>query len=341
MNTRFIDRFAFSQQISLISLGATKDRVQSLIGKPDRVMRIENERDGFYGDYSIPLDQRGDEVWLYGAAESPHFSSLGQVRFGADGLVSDVSGQGHPDLRLRAVPEADLRIILRRVHELSPICGSIYNPLPTIKLANFLLQFDRDLCCAILREYVRVCGAEGWAADCFSVLLLTMFVPCPPLTHFPLPCIGEIAPAPPVDRSLASTYPVLVCQDVPFCLITGRLLAGVLSPLPIIDYFQSHGNLRLKALAPPDNAATLLEQLSTHPLLSSDKWLEKEVDRYNMLWILLTQTLRLVGSFYHPSLPSQTPNLPEEIWREWNTHRDNLRVINSYWKPSDQVYYVR
>lgn len=251
-----VERAAFARLLATIAPDTGASEVLDLLGPPGDV-RTELDPGGI-------VACRTTEVWVYGADRHLGPGTLGTVHVQADGTVQYVFGGGGAPLVDPALPEADLRRLLRTLDAVRGYDGQS-DPLRLVQAVNALWPLGRDRALAVISEYLRVSSEfesrEG--RDGVFLVLRLLFDPPPGEAHPPL-LVGGPSPDEPDDPTLLPRFPLVLVDDVPVCVVVGYTLFGMAQPPEEhVEWYRAHGVLRPAPLAPPAAPLAALERFAT------------------------------------------------------------------------------
>jgi hypothetical protein len=250
----FRDRRAFAEKLAWVPDGATKQEVEKKLGKPDDVLSGAGTR------YTT-----ADKIWCYGTAGHGSLPTLGQVLF-IKGRVSREVG-GHPALVVdKSMDEAALRAAMRFLHPVPRGEGN-NDPLHLIRVVNYLQPLGKQKALAVIREYIRVTGADPILLSWLVQLLHTLFDPPKPPGYLKEVYTG--LPVAPGNRTLIPRFPIVIKGDVPFSLVySGAPIGGTVAGLEYhVDYIRKQCQIRSLPLRPPDDPYASFKKL-----LASAEW---------------------------------------------------------------------
>jgi len=289
-------RRRFAELISQIQIGDSLTDVHRQLGGPDSAV----ESDVFF--MSHPRFQYVAQVWLYGVSGTDVFPTLGQVWLGHDQTVVHVVGGGVVDSELAAVEEPELRWFLRVFARGPALTGEHFDPLLTIQCVNRLQRIGKSLALSIVREYMRISGADHVVGEAAVALILRiLFESSNHPSILPSAAFGTPTPNPPADQSILRRYPLELILDIPLNLttrISPALSTGVYDIKPLIAYYQDHGIVRPSPLSPAANPFIALKEFISFPLWNSGNWLTKPGEREQLLRALIRQVFTLSRSVY-------------------------------------------
>jgi hypothetical protein len=264
--------------------------VLAILGKPDDV-RTEYDPGGI-------RTTRTKEIWCYGTNGHLTFPTLGRVYIDQNAKTQYIfGGRGKPP-EAGTFKEEQLRELLRLIDRAPELQGHRFDPLPIIQIVDALQPLGKEMALAAIREYLRVASEHHSDAREGLFVVLRVLFEIPADTGY-MPRVGLGAPWPPepkADPKAAPRFPVVLVEDVPVLLVSGYELSGVEQPVEEhVDYFNKHGQLRVKPLHP------------THkPLAAYDRFVDSYLrlycedarSRQNGKLMVINQLLRLVDSVY-------------------------------------------
>ena len=305
--------------------GLSQNEVKRLLGPPDDVWP-PNDSENYV--------MAGDTAWCYGTNGHHTLPTLGYVMFRDWKVLYAHGGYGEPPSS-RIIGEDELVASMRRLYR--PRDASLSSQLDTLRLlqsANVLISLGREKALAVLGEYSRV-GSDGpWGGDWLFWLVHVAFQSKLPGGVFPVPMI---AVDPPKDLRLWPAYPLLLVDDVPFCVPRQINLGG--HPEEFGSYLYKHGKewaIRTAPLRPPDDPF-----LSYEKLIRSATW--QQGRDYGPGWdagfiegidrdTAFGQVIALVRTVYRPVIVSWARS--EDFEKD---HREFL-ALGCRWDDSRQMY---
>ena len=214
-------REEFAAAFAKIQLGATSAEVVSAVGKPDKV-------DG--------------DLWLYGAAGSSAFPTLGHVRFGKNGRVAIKNPRSSVVLAPGLFDEQQLRDLLCFLNGAATTYGNDtrrnsieIDMLKVIAIANRLQSLGKHKALAAVSEYLRVVPNNSTGPRGVSLALLLLLKVRDRKAFYP--SFGFLATFPerPSDASRCPRYPLTVVGDLPLLLATrAKMLQGPCGPSRVL-----------------------------------------------------------------------------------------------------------
>jgi len=251
-------RAAFCRAMKQIGEEWTKAQVWEVLGKPDDVWNFDDlwKFDGLRDKYF-----KHREEWRYGTNGHGTTATLGTVHFDSGKVLYTTGGDGTPP-PTSTISEADLSDALRVMASPLPYPAEPSFATPSLRLlrmSNCLIRQGRAKALAILGEYDRALGI--FPSDLFSVVRV-VFTSKRPGGVFPYPNLGVISPDAPKDLRRWPTYPVVIADDVPVCLIAGITIGG--AALPFRYYLEENKAdwvIRGTELCPPSDPFLVFEKI--------------------------------------------------------------------------------
>jgi PDZ domain len=137
-----------------------------------------------------------------------------------------------------------------------------YDPSAVIRAVNHLQSLGERKSISAMREYLRVASYLNPGREGMNLILRILFDIPADVGYMPPLSMGKLEPPPPANLRDCPRYPLVLVQDIPFCLPYGWSLAGHLPEgTEHLDYFEKHGHFRDKPLVPardPVGVATSL-----------------------------------------------------------------------------------
>lgn len=253
-----LSRVEFAKQMSLVVVGDSPERVRSLLGKPEEVLK--QDRDSTLEVFDVA------EIWYYGVAGSNRFPTLGRIYFSRSGqlpsgtlTVREVAGRGPVSPSISEIAEGDTRKILSILGRRNELHFRYYDPGQMIAMVNCLQPLGRQRAIALIEEYLRLCPQDhSFVAEKIMLLLRVLFEPLagdPPLR------LGLPEPDEPKLRAIP-TFPLLLVDDVPILVVLGFSRFG--TPLSVredLAYFAEKGRFRKAPLVPTSHPWRIVESL--------------------------------------------------------------------------------
>jgi hypothetical protein len=339
INRQNLSRAAFVAQMAKVRKGMTQDQVIALLGQPDSI--------------------RGN-FWLYGVSPKSECPTLGELMI-RDKIVSRMwGGDGTPPPE-SVISEATLRELLEIFWSLSPVSDAIplypFDPLRKIKAVNALLPYGKERVLAAAREFFRIWGNMSEPNGVLMVLQLLFEVPDSPSAFPPMSDYPHYPP-PPVDKTVAPRYPLVLWEDVPIVLwVNAHVVSFIYAERyrSFLALLEKEGRFRTTPLRPPSDPLGMLPRL-----MASKQWLFGK--SYHSEWdesrkeervpqpdeeklgrqMVMLQLLSLVRS----ALPASSPYCvylekgrdsadPETLWRQTRAYFAKLPLR---WNPTINDY---
>ena len=273
-------RADFARLLAGLKVGTPAADARKLLGPPDDV-RGELDPGGL-------RTSRTREVWRYGTDRHLGTATLGQVYIDEQGRVQYVfGGKGTPPVGFADDELAGLLRVLGRTPTYQE--GWAFDPRALIRAVNVLQPLGRGRAIAVVREYLRVSSSFDDSAREGMFLLLRALFDAP--DGYPPMMVGAPSPPAPADAKAVPRFPLLILRDVPLLLVSGYMLGGMAErPEDDLAWFEQHGKLRAKPLAPTDQPLALAGELAR---TSAGWWpVGGGTDRV----MIANQLLRLVNS---------------------------------------------
>jgi len=272
-----VSRMEFAAAMSEVKVGASRDRVLAILGRPDSICHGKVVLTSFNGPDIVrasDVDTTGEypnvcEIWYYGAEEPDGFPTLGRVYYGT-GLTEDVQaatvchvyGSGKPSPELARINEKDLRRLIVMLSGRFECAACHYDPGQLIAAVNALQPLGKDLALAVIDEYLRVCPeTHASGTERIRLLLRVLFRVPSDTGHMPDIRLGT-DPPPPHKPELIPRFPIHVVRDIPLQVVWGYVSEGL--PPSVghdLEYFRKKGVLRTNRLVPSNRPLRALEQL--------------------------------------------------------------------------------
>jgi hypothetical protein len=263
---RLPSREKFAAAVAKIEIGMARSKVLGILGKPDDVVTEPI----VIGDRPGVRPRRPREIWCYGTDKHLGFPTLARVYIDTNGKVQYVCGNAKPAPTVGLFKEAELRHLLRLVHRAWLFSREESSPLGLIQAVNSLHRLEKRKVLAVIEEYLRVCSPLDSEGERALLLIRVLFEPPDTPGFKPLPLLGSTSPAPPTDRKACPRFPIILFRDIPISPVTLSIRMGPpLDPHPEFQHFKEHGRIRAKALRPPNNPLSVLDELFT-----ADRWLK-------------------------------------------------------------------
>jgi hypothetical protein len=325
-------RATFAHAMAQVKDYWTMAQVKRLLGPPDDVWPPND---------APQYVMAGDEAWCYGTNGHHTMPTLGYVMF-REGKVLYANGGGGKPPSPKVITETELVDAMRRMYRpLDQAMRSNSDPLQLIRVANLLIPKGREKALAVLGEYDRL-HPDGFDHDDWLFWLVrVMFTSNRPGGAFSVPAIGIADPPTPAGLLEWPTFPVLMMDDVPFCIYTMGALGGF--PEPFGWYLQEHQGewtIRQTRLHPPDDPFLSYKKLVASsawpfPRLSPTQTPSRGVSAEGE-GPALDRVIELVRTAYRPHRV-RLPGVPADPL-DYDTYHAEFLALGCRWDEASQMY---
>jgi len=202
-----------------------------------------------------------------------------------------------PNMREGVAPEID---DFGAGHAITDRPATDADPLWLIRTTNRLIPLGKARAMAAIQAFEKRNPNPALGYDLYWLCNL-IFEPTTARGYIDVPRIGAIMPEPPHDLRLSPHFPLLLQNDIPFCILSGVMIGGF--PEPVSSYLtrvSGTATFRLRMFVPsndPFEALLELRRSSAWPKVSSATTNMPSAD------MMLREILLLVRTAYVPRRP--------------------------------------
>src|SRR5262245_20183297 len=247
-------RVDFAKAMRQIRVGMSSDEVLRILGKP--------------GDVRRPFDGRPfrprkvKEILCYGTTGKDTFPTLGQVDIDLNDKCVMLFGHKGTPPSMDVITEEQLREALQLIDQVSFSINE-YDPRKVIDAVNCLQPLGKRRALVVIREYLRVSSHWDRGRGGIFYILLVLFEIPQETGHMPKMVMGKFLPAAPSDLKEFPRYPLVVVEDIPFCIAWYYQLIGPRpDPSGYLDDFEKSCSLRKCKLVPPKDPLAVVKKLA-------------------------------------------------------------------------------
>ncbi|HEX4796347.1 MAG TPA: hypothetical protein VH370_21340 [Humisphaera sp.] len=258
-------------------------------------------------------------------------------------MITDVSFISFDDFR----PSMTTKLfpLVRLIH-LSSSWGDSFDPAALVRAVNGLRLAGKDTALQAMRVYAGLGGPESEQAWKYNIddqrvflVVRLLFERKDGNAMMPRPILGQISPDIRPNPKDWPLFPLVVVDDIPFCLCRGYTLAGVPEdPSQHLKYYEKNCEIRAQRLSPRISPLTAVDQLC-----ESDSWRRvflddtAGADTREMLRIQAVRSVsNLLGAM--PNTRRFNGALGEKTW---NAYRSDERLSLLAWDDEKQCFLKR